>query len=271
MARFEELKEEFLADVKAKVLMNDIPKELIFNWDQTGLQFVPTGQWTMNRAKEKAIPIASSDDKRQITAVLATTLTGEYLAPQFIFKGTTTRCHPKVSVPQGWDFWHSANHWSNEETMKRYLQKVVFPYVDQKREALKLEKTQPALALFDCFKGQTTPDMIALLESQHIISVFVPANCTDKLQPMDISINKPMKDEMKKKFHAWYTDQVCKQIQEGVPLENVKVATPTSIIKHESTNWMMQSWQALQQRPEMAINGFRRAGILQAIDSVIED
>lgn len=140
VARFEELKEEFLADVQAEVLMNDIPKELIFNWDQTGLQFVPTGQWTMNRAKEKVIPIASSDDKRQITAVLATTLTGEYLAPQFVFKGTTTRCHPKVSVPQGWDFWHSKNHWSNEETMKRYLEKVIFPFVDQKREALKLEK-----------------------------------------------------------------------------------------------------------------------------------
>ena len=30
VARFEELKEEFLADVKAEVLMNDIPKELIF-------------------------------------------------------------------------------------------------------------------------------------------------------------------------------------------------------------------------------------------------
>ena len=44
VARLEELKEEFLADVKAEVLMNDIPKEMIFKWDQTGLQFVPTGQ-----------------------------------------------------------------------------------------------------------------------------------------------------------------------------------------------------------------------------------
>lgn len=84
-------------------------------------------------------------------------------------------------------------------------------------------------------------------------------------------MNKPMKDEMKKKFHAWYAEQVCKQLQEGAPLENVKVATPTSIIKNVSTNWMMQSWQALQQRPEIAVNGFRKAGILQAINSVMED
>ena len=79
---FEEIQEMFLADIQAEVVMNDIPHHLIFNWDQTGIQLVPTGQWTMNRAKEKVVPIAHSDDKRQITAVLAVTLAGEYLSPQ---------------------------------------------------------------------------------------------------------------------------------------------------------------------------------------------
>ena len=87
---------------------------LIFNWDQTAIQLVPTGEWTINRAKEKVILIANSDDKRQITAVLAATMTGEYLPPQMIYKGKTERCHPKVAFPEGWDIWHSENHWSNE-------------------------------------------------------------------------------------------------------------------------------------------------------------
>ena len=58
---FEEIQEVFLADIQAEVVMNDIPHHLIFNWDQTGIQTVLTGQWTMNRAKEKLIPIAHSD------------------------------------------------------------------------------------------------------------------------------------------------------------------------------------------------------------------
>ena len=45
--QFEELKEEFLADVEVEIVMNDIHKEMVFNWDQTGLQLVPTGRWTM--------------------------------------------------------------------------------------------------------------------------------------------------------------------------------------------------------------------------------
>lgn len=71
VARFDELKEEYLADIKAEVLMNDIHKELVFNWDHTGLQLAPTGEWTMHEAKAKVVPIVNSDDKRQITTVLA--------------------------------------------------------------------------------------------------------------------------------------------------------------------------------------------------------
>ena len=57
--------------------MNDIPNDLIFNWDQTAIQLVPTGQWTTNRAGEKLITIPNSDDRRQITAVFAASMTGE--------------------------------------------------------------------------------------------------------------------------------------------------------------------------------------------------
>ncbi len=116
-ARFEELQEEFLADIKAAWLMNDVPPSLIFNWDQTAIKFVPTREWTMHRAKDRIIPIASSDDKWQITAVLDVTLTGEYIPPQLIYQGKTLRCHPKVSFPQKWDIWYSDNHWSTEDTM----------------------------------------------------------------------------------------------------------------------------------------------------------
>ena len=66
--------------------MNEIPLELIFNWDQTALHLVPTGQWTMNKSGEKVVAISNSDHKRQITAVLAATMSGEYLPPQLIYR-----------------------------------------------------------------------------------------------------------------------------------------------------------------------------------------
>ena len=268
VVHFEELQEEFLADIKAEVLMNAVPPSLIFNWDQTAVKFVPAGDWTMHRAKDKIIPITSSNDKRQLTAVLGGTMTGEYLPPQLIYQGKTLRCHPKVSFPQGWDIWHSDNHWSNEDTMTRYIKEIVVPFLSQTREAMKLAKTHPAVAIFDCFKGQTTPGILTLLERHNIISIHIPANCTDKLQPLDVSINKPLKDEMKRRFQTWYAVVVEKQLNNNIPIEQVKVEMPASIIKNESAKWMMSTWQALQKRPELAINGFRKAGILNAVNSV---
>ena len=98
---FAEIQEIFLADIKTQVLMNDIPDELIITWDHTGVPLVPTGEWTMHRAGEKIIPIANSDDKHHITAMLSASMAGEYLAPQQIFKGKTQCCHPPVSFPKG--------------------------------------------------------------------------------------------------------------------------------------------------------------------------
>ena len=128
--------------------MNEILNELVIIWDQTDLLLVPTGEWTMHRAGEKVIPIANSDDKRQITAVLAASMTGDCLAPQLIFGGKTERCHPRVSFPEGWDIWHSDIHWSNEDTMQHYIERIIIPFITWKREALRLEKYHPALTVF---------------------------------------------------------------------------------------------------------------------------
>ena len=48
VSQFQELKEQYLPDIAAEVIMNDIPHDLIINWDQTGLKIIPTGDWTMN-------------------------------------------------------------------------------------------------------------------------------------------------------------------------------------------------------------------------------
>ena len=66
---FEEVKAQFLLDIKAVVKFHDIPSSLIINWDQTGIHYVPVGSWPMEKEGSKRVEIAAVDDKRQITAV----------------------------------------------------------------------------------------------------------------------------------------------------------------------------------------------------------
>ena len=48
VVHFDELKQQYLMDVKVVVEMEEIPDSLIINWDQTGLNYVPVSQWTMD-------------------------------------------------------------------------------------------------------------------------------------------------------------------------------------------------------------------------------
>jgi hypothetical protein len=54
IADFAELKQSFLNDVVTTVPMENIPPELIMNWDQTGIKLVPSSNWTMKQKRCRA-------------------------------------------------------------------------------------------------------------------------------------------------------------------------------------------------------------------------
>ena len=56
--------------------------------------------------------------------------------------------------------------------------------------------------------------MLNLLVDVYIHAMMVPANCTYRLQPMDISVNKAVKhlSILHKHFQAWYANKVLKQL-----------------------------------------------------------
>ena len=47
VTNFEELKEQYLFDIKAVTMMEEVLTELIINWDHTGISIVPGSAWTM--------------------------------------------------------------------------------------------------------------------------------------------------------------------------------------------------------------------------------
>ena len=54
---FEAAKTRFLQEIIEVVKVEEIPVELIFNWDQTGLNLVPVSSWTMDLKGSKRVAI----------------------------------------------------------------------------------------------------------------------------------------------------------------------------------------------------------------------
>ena len=47
------------------------------------------------------------------------------------------------------------------------------------------------------------------------IAVACPSNTTDRIQPMDLTVNKPAKDFLKRCFGDWYAEQIQTQLEEN--------------------------------------------------------
>ena len=178
----DDLHRRFVKDIKDTMEKEKIPKEMVINFDETGVPIVPQSQWTMAEQGAKQVPLTALDDKRQITAVLACSMSGKLLPPQLLYQGTTERCHPKVTVPPSWDIWHSPSHWSNHNTIVRYIEKILVPYLNQQRQEAALAFDHPAIVILDVFKAHRTPDVLDVFRRSHCRLVFVPANCTSEMQ-----------------------------------------------------------------------------------------
>ena len=97
----------------------------------------------MDKEGAQRVELAGKDDKHQLTAVFGGSM-AVVLPPQLINQGKPHWCIPKLKFPDDWDVTFSANHWSNEGTMTDYIEKILLPYVEGKRQELQLRKAAGA-------------------------------------------------------------------------------------------------------------------------------
>ena len=161
-----------------------------------------------------------------------------------------------------WDVWHSINHWSNEETMLRFIDKIIVPYVSKTRKSLGLPSTYPALAIFDLFAAHRCKSVLEKLQDNNIHQKFVPGGCTGDLQPLDIKFNGPFKQQMKNKFTHWYAEKVMVYLQEGKEITDINVDLKLSVIKPLHATWMKSVVATMALNKDLIKESFTAAGIV---------
>ena len=154
----------------------------------------------MEKKGSKQVTIAGSNAKWQITLLLNVTKAGTLLSPQLIYSGKNSKCLPATTFPSDRDPTFTNNHWSNEESMLRYIDNIILPYISRRREKLQLPD-QKALVVMDYYAAHRPDSLKQKLIDNNIEYHYVPAACTDQLQPLYLSVNKQYKDELKARFN----------------------------------------------------------------------
>ena len=91
----------------------------------------------------------------------------------------------------------------------------------------------------------------------------IPANCTNRLQPMDLSVNKAVKDFMRNKFIECYFVEVMERLKGDET--RAAIDFKLTMMKPLVTKWLIKLFDYLSTNSSAITNGFKAAGIEEAL------
>jgi len=93
----------------------------------------------------------------------------------------------------------------------------------------------------------------------------MPPNCTDRLQPLDHAVNKPLKDQMKRQFHS---KEVEKRVKDSKTEDGKVIDLKLSELKLLGFKWLKEAC-AYVEKHDFINNGFIEAGITEVLSSCV--
>ena len=87
------------------------------------------------------------------------------------------------------------------------------------------------------------------MDQNNINVVLILPNCTDHLQPLDISVNKAVKDKLCGLFQPWYAGEIYSRHKEQKQQEYVDLRM--SVVKPLSATWMISTFNYIASKPEI--------------------
>ena len=149
-----EIEKDYLHSIVAKIENNKIHPSLVLNLDQTPSKFVPGCNKTLAPQGSKSVSIKGATDKRTITVTFTISLEGEFLPMQIIYGGKTKKSIPPVMFPKGFLVTANEKYYSNEEESIKMIEQIIIPYIERQKEILNAAPNQPALLIYDVFRGK---------------------------------------------------------------------------------------------------------------------
>lgn len=225
----------------------------IGNADQTPVNFDMPPNLTVDKKGATSVTIRTAGcEKQRCTVMLAVTADGRKLPPYVVFKRKT--------MPKGMPKGHFQVHvrvqekgWMNESLVQDWIKTV---WGSRPGALLRL----PSLLVLDSFRGHIVKSVKTTLTEMKTDLAVIPGGLTSVLQPLDVSLNKPFKDNLRKLYVEWMAS--------GEPC-----FTPTGRIKRPSMElmcqWIGEAWDMIS--PKIVVRSFKKTGISNDLDGTEDD
>jgi len=165
------------------------------------LDFTPDHTLDIKGSKEVSLK-CTTKYKVRATLVLAVFADGKKLPPMIVFKESSGNLPKKIQgAYDSKRIIIKANKkgWMNETLLEEWINEIWAPNIKQ---------NESYILIWDSFAPHKTKKIVDNLINEYDTDVLIiPGGCTPVLQPLDVGINKPVKDKLRSKFSKWMTKQ----------------------------------------------------------------
>lgn len=130
----------------------------------------------------------------------------------------------------------------NDDLMEEWVQACLRTHTERK----------PTLLVLDSFRAHITTRIKTLLRKVNAVPAVIPGGCTSILQPLDVSINKPIKDQVRR----FWEDYMYTIVEGNGPIK------PPS--KQQVVDWVAKAQENI--RTDIITKSFKVTGISNRLD-----
>ncbi|XP_053621416.1 uncharacterized protein LOC128681499 [Plodia interpunctella] len=168
----------------------------IFNCDETGFFLCPKGKQVLVRRGSKKVYSRVANDEKECLTVLVNVSADAAIAPPMVlypYKRLPKNIVP--TVPSGWGIGHTESGWMNMAAFYEYVANCFYPWLIQ-------HNIQFPVALFlDGHTSHISLPLTVFCKEKGIILIALLPNATHVLQPLDVSVFRPVKGTWRTVVH----------------------------------------------------------------------
>jgi hypothetical protein len=238
------------------ILQHNVPKCLIVNSDQTGVQYSAGAVETYAPIGSKQVEVIGKDEKRTFTLMVGISMSGEVLPFQAVYAGKTKGSLPTSVAPNytkatkelKFRFESSGNntYWSTMVTMQSYVTNILVPYFKSHCNQLDLPN-QLCVWQIDCWSVHKSLEFRSWMRKHYpwIRIHYIPANCTGLFQPCDVGIQRILKLAIRWSALKDIINDTTEQLKANVEPSKVVFERRLPIVRNRSVGWLVNGYEAI--------------------------
>ena len=227
----------FVQDTIPSVNMPGRDKRFIINMDQTPVFFSMTPKTTLQERGTRSVNVrASTGSTMRITAAVSVTAAGGILPLMIVYKakpnGRIFRDFTDATkgYPAGCFYTCQENAWMDESIMLQWVDSVLQPYVATAPPGI------VPLLFLDSYKCHLMSSVVSRIQDLGIEVNHIPGGCTGLTQPVDVGINKPLKNRIRHKWEEY-------MLTEGLLHNRTKPPT-----RQQLASWCIDSMKEMDEQ-----------------------